>query len=1069
MILSKLKLVENIVSEISDNATGQISPYDIRHNLLDIIDSVHLLSLDKNIKGLNFETQLTRTTRAGENTIANLGLEGYVSIDNSAFGYQALKANYQGSRNTAIGANSLSCNVFGDDNVALGTSSLAGNTVGIGNIGLGNYSLNNNKAGNFNIAIGHGAGYYVEKDTSNKLFIASHAVDEDYICDNPTGEGLKPLIYGDLSLNKLGINVTSLHNSGTLQVGGSVSPSQSGLYNLGNSGYSWKDIYLSNSLIYSNNLSLSASGSSFLIKGHLIPQSTDIYNIGSSGYSWNDGYFNDIYISNVATMNQFVSMGQCKYAGKTLRLAASNDIDIIDGGGAYTLYDWSSSEPMLSEDCDYLPDDSLSGAGFMISASGADYVRDYKFIFSPPSQNTSCDSNPFAQATWKSNISITLDSGTFLRTNNIISHDNNCYGLYFNNNSTIIGRKNLLNSDPTSSSGHLAGIVNINFISNSGSLNNYFTTVSAVESGVHVGTRFLTGIKNRVKDSNNLYLDKLSGFELKYIDDSRLNLTNNNILTDRFVISSYNKTSTPVNSIVLTKGNNNGVVGINNLTEVSENILPNTILDIRSTGDSIIRSTCENINNTISAIQLFGEESCENKGVELAYINLSGIADLSMYKDFKKTVFFRLYDDNNVGLFTSSGNANATFTLGDITTNNIAISMIENSTNVTSTAKYGKLFVKTNPSYNQSHSLYFLDGSGNLHDLVVNKFNTTDAKAVFTDANCNTFAGALSPDRRDDIPSALRNSSFGCQALRLLTTGYDNIAVGAYTGSGITSGYKNILIGNSAGSSLTTGYSNIAIGDSILLNSNSNNNIVIGQNGIGNSLNSNYNFLLGSSNSSVLLHGITGPTNSDKKLIMPSGGKLVINDNTNSDNLSLYANTIEVVDNGGNDYPDNSLNFKFTGNSSANLLTLKNHVAPQSITPTYQNPPSPRPYAELNGDLRLLGSVRFNDNTSLSSASFLSDISSTSSNVSSISNFLSNFIIEGYCQSKISAPNSSDAPTEGEIITKNQQWQNSTVYTIFNRDTTLEIHAGAYVIAIKVNNEYRPIWISSNNTAQCCQ
>jgi len=227
--------------------------------------------------------------------------------------------------------------------------------------------------------------------------------------------------------------------------------------------------------------------------------------------------------------------------------------------------------------------------------------------------------------------------------------------------------------------------------------------------------------------------------------------------------------------------------------------------------------------------------------------------------------------------------------------------------------------------------------------------------------------------------------------------------------------------------------------------------------------------LLGSSNSSVLLHGITGPTNSDKKLIMPSGGKLVINDNTNSDNLSLYANTIEVVDNGGNDYPDNSLNFKFTGNSSANLLTLKNHVAPQSITPTYQNPPSPRPYAELNGDLKLLGAVRFSDNTSLSSASFLPTLSGVVNNVDSISNSLSSLIIEGYCPNKIPAPINSNSPTEGEIIIKNSQWQNSTVYTIFNRDTTLEIHAGAYVIAIKVNNEYRPIWISSNNTAQCCQ
>ena len=43
MIKSKSELVSTINSELSDNSTGDISPRDIRHNLIDIIDSAHNL------------------------------------------------------------------------------------------------------------------------------------------------------------------------------------------------------------------------------------------------------------------------------------------------------------------------------------------------------------------------------------------------------------------------------------------------------------------------------------------------------------------------------------------------------------------------------------------------------------------------------------------------------------------------------------------------------------------------------------------------------------------------------------------------------------------------------------------------------------------------------------------------------------------------------------------------------------------------------------------------------------------------------------------------------------------
>jgi hypothetical protein len=157
MIVDKLTIVSTIKTEIPDNSTGQVSPRDVRHNLLDIIDSVHLFTADHNLLAKNFSTPATRTTRAGDLAIGKLHLQAYSSVDNSAYGYSALAENYDGQRNTAIGSQALSCSLYGQDNTAVGYQAIAGNVFGSGNVALGNLALYSNKWGNFNIAIGHGA------------------------------------------------------------------------------------------------------------------------------------------------------------------------------------------------------------------------------------------------------------------------------------------------------------------------------------------------------------------------------------------------------------------------------------------------------------------------------------------------------------------------------------------------------------------------------------------------------------------------------------------------------------------------------------------------------------------------------------------------------------------------------------------------------------------------------------------------------------------------------------------------------------------------------------------------
>jgi hypothetical protein len=1050
MILNKNSLVENILNDLSDNATGQISPYDVRHNLLDIIDSVHLLTVGHNLTGSNFSTQDTRTTKIGIFSIEKIDLEGYSSVDNTALGYSSLKSNYQGSKNTALGSYALSCNLFGEDNVAVGFHALAGNTNGFNNIGLGNFALNNNKVGTGNIAIGHGAGYYVTRDTSNQLFIASHDVDSDFICDNPLGVGLNPLIRGDLLSLRLAIATNNINPYGTLQIAGHTTPSLNNAYDLGHPSYKFKHLYLSSGIKLGNYSSFEASNSGVFISGNVLPLLSQTYNLGSESYKWLNGYFDNIYVSGEASINTYKSIQNCEYVNKTLYLASSGSIDGIDGGGPYGLLQYYTLEDQVGHPCGYLSDEQLIDAGLIIKSSGDGYQRDYTFTFSPPDPLQLCQfiDSTYSQASWNSNISLHLSSGTgaHLKTNRIIAHDNigivtpsSCYGINIHNTDerVYVSRSDIINDNLAKPNGDLVGVGNVNFFSNSGDISsNYFLTVGAIESGITVGQRFLTGIKKRTKDIDNK--DQLSGFEIKYIDDS--NLTVLGSLTDRLVIGSYHDTSYVKNALVLMKDNVDGILGINNLSPTADDTLPKTTVNIRSTGNAVVRVTAENQGNIVSSLQLLGANNCLVDGCELEYVNASGFADLSIYKDSGKVSFIRSYEDNTIGIFTGSGTSNSMVTFGDSVYTDAVLSLHVSSGNPESTKDYGKLFIRPKIQPYQANTIYLLDGSGNVHDLVVNKYNVDDGRGLYTDIRGNTLGGRQCPISRTNLV-VNNNTSIGFKSLYGITGGNNNTIFGATTASGLTTGSNNIIIGyNTAPSLESQDY-----------------NIVIGNDNIGNFINDDYNFVLGSKENRILLKGKTGPNNSDKVLEMPSGGSFIINNSTNSEATLFRANFIDTIDRGGSVYPDNTLTFKFSGSSSSNLLALNHSANPMTNVVDYEIPDPLRPYAELNGDLKLKGAIRFSDGTSLDSAEFLDDITK----------LLEISIVEGYVPSQIQAPESITSPTSGIFIIKDKDWVDVKSVFLSNRDTSSFIQAGAYVVATRVNGQYRPIWVSSD-TCDCC-
>lgn len=1070
MILSKSQLVNNINSDISDQSYSQISPYDIRHNMLDIIDSVHNLTLANELTSLNFATIPNGITRVGQFALENSKLDGATSSHNTAIGYESLRSSYQCSKNTAVGSQSLSCNVYGESNVGLGYNSLGGNTVGHCNIGIGNFTLNNNKAGNGNIAIGHGAGYYVSRGDSSKLFIAYHPVDESYICANPSGLGLVPLIHGDLAGIRLGVGVRNLHEYGKLQVGGDVTPSGNSVLDIGHPSYNWKTLYLSTSLIFSDRYSLDASSTTgIFVSGSLIPSIDNHYNFGSANNRWNSGCFQNLTVDGTAYITNLRAISTQNYSGIKIYLGVD-----------------ASLQPVYS-------DGDLLDAGLSIKSSNN---REYLISYYPPSSGMLSFADGYDRSTFRTNTSFQVPSSSYIKTNSIVSYnpslsnDNDCYGLFFNSGITYISRKNVLGINPGMPNGQIAGIGNINFISNSGEVKDYSISISSLESGVSVSQKFLSGTKLRQKDSIT-QKDKLSGFEFKYIND-----TSNQDLDDRLVIGSYNKTASFVNGMILMKDSTGGsVLSITNIPEVTENVLPNTIFNIRSKNDCVARLTSESNAYYKSAIQLLGSANCEASGIEISYLNNSGIADVTIYKDSNPTNFIRMKDTKEIGIL-SSGITNATITIGHSGIEKLPVISIKDSLSVgnstiSQSAGYGKLYnMRVEKGFaNQYNSLYFMDGSGNSTDLVVNKLDNTDGRAVYTDNNANTFAGYLSPSGRQTITAAIKNNiSYGHQALYSILSGSGNISVGYNSLYDLSNGNDNIVIGKSSGGGLKNTINNVIIGNDSFNKSadlaSTSGNIVIGHS-IGASHSGSHNFIVGN-NGLILLDGKLGPTNADKRLTLPSGGRLYINNANDTDSLCLKSNSIEVIDNGGNNYPDNTLIFKFIANNSFDLLSLNHNAQALSHNSTYNtindnsfvgrivSSADSRPYAELNGDLKLKGFVCFSDGTVLGTSSGIpvairlanSGIALGNSGIA-LANRIDSAFIEGFMPNGLTAPANFSSKTSGILVLKDSNWANSTSVYVINRDMTSVIHSGAYVIATRVNNEYKPIWISANSDEAC--
>lgn len=530
MILTRAEYFDSLTALLPDNSTQLISPLDVRTSFINLVDSVPNFMIGATLNTSNFATPDTRTTKAGDSALSKMFLAGRESVDNSAFGFSALRNNYNGSQNTAIGSYSLSCNLYGSGNTAVGHQSLVGIVTGSGNVGIGSHTFHHTRHGSYNIGIGHGAGWYLGPNSNYTFVLGSFDVQEGDFCDgmgDPIYSGGAPLMVGNLDPadHKLGIGTNFLHNFGMLQVSGDISPTLSGVHGLGKSQKPFASI--NDEIFFSgSNIGLGGQPSGDIhgvvdgkltSYGDIVPGKNKRYAIGNPNLLW-DAYLNDVIISGQATVNDIVynNISECLYECKTLHLATSGFCDPSDDGFHNDAV------------CGFLNDQALDGAGFEIHSSGTDYLRDYAFIYRFPDAGLSClpETNAYTSSRWESNISLEVIDNTAFIGSRLLGREetsmviqSGCMGIFLEPYEAS-GQRVVVAQEPHFTANYPT-LKDTNFISRSGtdiidgnpSGYDFTTMYGTVDSGVKVIQEFASRIKNT---------STLRGFSIIYHDESDL-------------------------------------------------------------------------------------------------------------------------------------------------------------------------------------------------------------------------------------------------------------------------------------------------------------------------------------------------------------------------------------------------------------------------------------------------------------------------------------------------------------------------------------------------------------------
>lgn len=1142
MKLSKTDLVSSIQLDLPDNTTGAISPLDIRRNLINIVDSVSELTVLEDLRSKNLETTSTRTTRLGSDTHVKRELSAFGTADDVAIGFSALKSQIEAARNVAVGSYALTCNMYGEDNVAVGYHSVGNNIGGYANVGIGAFALEKNKDGNFNIAIGHAAGYYIGKDDSYKFYVGPHNVDSDYICGNENGAGLIPFLHGDMNpagTMRLGIGIRDFVNTtSALQVEGGIAPATDDAHDLGTSDHGFKDAYIHDTLYFNNQRLYYVASTGFKFSDHVFasgdmtvehnlvigedvnitgnttiggnltgngnvvfggtvdtsshvrPQNDLTQEVGDAQKRWLGGHFYNIYVDGVGKFNKFEAYEQTHFKNKTLFLASTVDLTTLDGGGPNSLteyYDASIEETHTPKG--HLLDEDLNDAGLKIIGKGVDYERTYELVFNSQDNNLTNlqQDSVFSRSSWNSNISLSVDAGNHVQTERVLSKDqlnlvtyDSGVGIFIQNGITSF-------TPEANLSLNRSGDGEYNFIGHSGLTDTFSISVSTPQSGVNLFQRFLTDTDNYETDNGS---EKINGFQMGYISDSSLPQPaffneQEGQVPHRFIVSSYNQTTFAKRCFTLMQDGTEGYVGISNFDN-SESMLPDTILNVRSTGNAIIRTTAENDTETNKAgLEILAKENCLKHGMGIHYIKGSGTVNFDRYNDSITHHSMTVDNSGHLGILNRSMGSNAMLSVGGVDNTEAAISMFQSSGVPVAASGYGQLFTRSVDLDNQSTLLSFLDGSGNLFnvDLTASSATGTTDRAVGLDGQGNTFVGIRTPSSRSNLISTVeRNTMYGYEALTNISgVATDNTAIGYRAGKGLEQGDGNVFVGSNLTSAADDG-----------------NNIVLGT-----------GITTAYSNNIVMGHGtptVRAKTDGIDKFFGVNSTLAVFPDNQANASTTNVRQFSTHYSNGAIRFNSSfriQRKWYMLGNEGfIDIVDIDTLNTPPDATENYAS--TNNQFVKFNSDLKVRGEILFPNGTKIPNADFITDLDTAETNIATNTSAISAqsersdgidaridaLVIEGVVTTVIDPGSNnrggdwpSDPITVGSNSTDRLEFYirrkvvdssdrlvdadnpdasadpaNEELVTL--RDPNIAVYTGDYVIAIKIGNEYRPISIT---------
>tara|TARA_B100002019_G_scaffold264289_1_gene252991 strand:+ start:14725 stop:17385 length:2661 start_codon:yes stop_codon:yes gene_type:complete len=473
-----------------------------------------------------------------------------------------------------------------------------------------------------------------------------------------------------------------------------------------------------------------------------------------------------------------------------------------------------------------------------------------------------------------------------------------------------------------------------------------------------------------------------------------------------------------------------GLVGITNATrdEADPPVIPETIFNVQSTGDSNIRFTSGPSKDYRSCLELLGVSNTRSSGLHFSYdpeFDDAYIDAETGYGYYEPCVNPGVTDKtvSDISLIRPSGDvgmefshislsergyvsigltrvheqrhfeANAPLTIAYVCDNHQdsgTISIHEQASSPADHADFGKLYVKPYSVGGRTQAIYFKDDGGTETNLVrsqdLDPNNSVDGLIWGDATEGNTYGGWYTPNSRTSSSSRLRNTYYGYGAGNTLgsVSATCNTLLGYHAGSGLGNDANN---NTAVGCRSLTGFANIdnsvAIGRDVIVgddNTAIQRVIAIGGELFNSESPEDEDLAIGFGDS-PLITGKTGGLN--RSLVINNGTLSVTQDdisyvftNEFEPSSATYDAVIKVVDGDSDDSdpPTTTLKFKFENSDATNdqdFFILNHRFAPSTNNPSYSNPTTPVPFAELNGDFRLKNAIRFQDGTAMSGLSYL--------------------------------------------------------------------------------------------------